>query len=154
MTAPVSIRHSGPILRKHPKLPRYVVIPARLVEPWKLTGTTVVTGTLNGTDLGRRTIKPWDSARSCWFIEVPEPLCREAQVDTGSVVALELRMAPEAMPEELAALLAADPIAQSVWGRLTPSQQRRLRERIAAAKTSAGRMRRARAEVLGDRTTS
>lgn len=136
-----SILMTAIIERKHPKLPRFVVVPSKAVARWKIEGTTVVEGSLNGAEMGRRTFKPWDDQR--WFIELPEPLCRRAQVDTGDSVTITLRIAPADLPEELAQLIANDPMAKARWEKLRPSQQRMLRENVAAAKQPATRQRRA-----------
>jgi hypothetical protein len=101
------ITHSCVIERKQPHLPRFVVIPSRLVAAWRLPGTAAVEGKLDVTELGRRTIKSWDKDR--WFIEIPEPLCRRAQVDTGSRVMLTLRLASTDLPDELSSLCPAIP---------------------------------------------
>lgn len=137
-----SLALSVTIERKDPKLPRFVVIPSWAVAKWGLKGTTVIEGTIKGIEMGRRTLKPWDEQR--WFVELPEPLCKKAGVDTGDTFTIILRLAPEEMPEELARLLAEDKAAKAAWEKLTSSQQRMLRENIAAAKQSATRMRRAR----------
>jgi hypothetical protein len=129
------------IERKAPNLPRFAVIPSRLVAPWKLVGTTALEGTLNGVSLGRRNVKPWDAER--WFIEIPETLCRQAGVDTGDTVRLVLSVAPEEMPGELTEVLETDPEAMTRWWRMTASQQRMLREDVLAAKTAATRRKRA-----------
>jgi Bacteriocin-protection, YdeI or OmpD-Associated len=129
------------IERKAPALPRFVVIPSRFVAPWKLVGTTALEGTMNGVPLGRRNIKPWDEER--WFIEIPEPLCRQAEVDTGDTVRLVLFVAPEEMPGELTEVLESDPEAMARWRRMTASQQRMLREDVLTAKVPATRRKRA-----------
>lgn len=138
----VKIHLTGTIERKHPTLPRYVVVPGELVSAWNLTGTAIVTGTLNGVPLGRRGFKAWDCN---WFFEIPQPLCRKAGVDTGSTVEIELELAPGEFPEELQWLIDRIPAARAAWDSLTPSQQRMLREYVAVAKQSPARIRRARA---------
>jgi len=130
------------VQRKQPNLPRFVVIPAQLVADWQLTGTTTVEGTLNGIDIGRRSLKPWDEQR--WFVELPEPLCKKARVEKGHSVTIVMSLALEEMPAELTQLMASDPKAKSAWEKLTASQQRMLREHIVAAKQPATRERRAR----------
>jgi Bacteriocin-protection, YdeI or OmpD-Associated len=139
MNTPVEL--TAVIERKALELPRFIVIPSRLVAPWKLRGTTALEGTLNGISLGRRTIKRWDEER--WFIEIPEPLCRQAGVDTGDTVRLVLSVAPEEMPGVLVEVLESDPAALARWQRLTPGQQRMLREDVFAAKAPETRRKRA-----------
>ncbi len=129
------------IERKAANLPRFVVVPSRLVAPWKLVGTTALEGALNGVHLGRRNIKPWDAER--WFIELPETLCRQAGVETGDTVRLFLSVAPEEMPGELTEILESDPEAQARWRRMTASQRRMLREDVLGAKAPATRRKRA-----------
>lgn len=129
------------VQRKQPDLPRFVVIPAQLVADWKITGTTIIEGTLNGIDMGRRWLKPWDENR--WFIELPEPLCKKARVEKGHSVTIVMSLALDEMPVELTQLMASDPGAKSAWEKLTASQQRMLRQHILAAKQPATRQRRA-----------
>src|ERR1700719_4904669 len=99
-----SIRIGAIIARKDLRLPRFVVVPSDAVKSWKLTETTTVTGSINGHDMGRRSIKKWDEER--WFIELPQPLCQAVGVDTGDRVELIIQVASEELPDELAALIA------------------------------------------------
>jgi antitoxin component of MazEF toxin-antitoxin module len=146
----VSVRVRAVVARHHPKLPRFVIIPSSAIASWNLTGTTTLEGTINNEDLGRRNIKQWDDAR--WFIEIPEPLCKRLGVDVGDEVTLDLRVASEELPGELASLITSDAKARRAWESLTKSQQRMLRENVAAAKTSATRERRARKELGVERS--
>jgi len=61
---------------------------------------------------------------------------------------LRARRASTALPAELSELLAKHKTARAAWERLTPAQQRMLREEVAAAKQSTTRARRA-ARMLG-----
>jgi hypothetical protein len=140
-----SIQLTAVIARKDPRLPRFVIIPSSAIEAWRLSQTTVVEGTLNGHELGRRSLKKWDERR--WFIELPQPLCERAKVDTGSRIQLVLQIAADELPAELEHLLATNPAAKQAWDRLSPGSQRMLRENVAAAKQPATRARRA-ASVL------
>ncbi|MGQ0642143.1 MAG: YdeI/OmpD-associated family protein [Gemmatimonadaceae bacterium] len=137
-----TLRVKTVVERHHPGLPRLVTIALATVAKWGLTETTTIEGTINGTPLGRRSIKRWDD-RKCWWIDLPEPLCRKAGVDVGDMVQLELRLADEALPDELATLLQKKPAAKKAWDALTTNQQRTLREEVAAAKQSTTRRRRA-----------
>jgi len=83
---------------------------------WKLAQTTVVDGTLNGHELGRRSLKKWDERR--WFIDLPQPLCGRAKVDTGSRIQLVLQIATDKLPAELEELLATNPAAKQACDRL------------------------------------
>jgi len=136
-----SIQLTAVIARKDSRLPRFVVVPSSAIESWRLSQTTVVEGTLDGHELGRRGLKKWDERR--WFIELPQPLCERAKVDTGSSVQLVLEIASDKLPTELEELLATNPVAKQAWDRLSQGSQRMLRENVAASKQSATRARRA-----------
>lgn len=140
-----SVSVSARVERKYPGLPRYVVVPSSVVRPWRLEGTTVVEGTLDGTALGRRTLKRWDEQR--WFLDLPERLCRRAGVETGDDVELEIRRASTELPAELASLLADSSRARERWRELSASRQRVVREHVLAAKRPETRRRRARAAL-------
>jgi uncharacterized protein YdeI (YjbR/CyaY-like superfamily) len=77
-------------------------------------------------------------------MDLSEALCRKAQINTGDRVDLNLRVASEELPEELAQLIANNSAARDAWKRLTPGQQRMLREEVLAASQPATRVRRAR----------
>ncbi len=140
------------IERKAPNLPRFVVIPAASVEKWGIRETTVVEGILRSMEMGHRTLKRWDDQR--WFIELPEPLCKKAGVDTGDSVTIILRLASNELPEELTRLLAEDDSAKAAWQKLTSAQQRMLREEITTAKQSATRLRRAQRALCSSSSTA
>lgn len=142
----ISIHVGAIIERKGPRLPRFIVVPSDAVKQWKLTETTTVTGSLNGHDVGRRSLKKWGEQR--WFIELPHALCRKAGVDTGDHVGLTIQVASDELPDELATLITSDPRAKRAWEGLTPSSRRMLREQVATAKQSTTRARRA-GEGLG-----
>ena len=130
------------VIRHNPQFSRLVTIPLEEIDPWKLTGTTTVEGTINDTDLGRRSLKRWDE-RQCWWIDLPEPLCKKAKIDTGDEVRIIIRPALEDLPDELTELLKTNLIAKRNWEMLTKSQQRMLREDLFNLKTPATRRRRA-----------
>ena len=135
------------IEHKHEGLPRFVCIPMNKVDPLGLSGTTTVDLSINGVKVGRRSLKRWDD-RSCWWMDLSNDVCRKANIDTGDVVKLSLAVAADELPKELADLIKKDSTAQRHWEKLTPGQQRMLREEILAAKQSATRARRA-ARALG-----
>ena len=135
------------VIRHNPQFSRLVTIPLDKIGPWKLTGTTTVEGTINDTDLGRRNLKRWDE-RGCWWIDLPEPLCKKANLETGDEVKLTIRLASEELPDELKALLTDNSVAKANWEQLTEAQQRMLREDVFAAKTSATRRRRAEKSLI------
>lgn len=130
------------VIRHNPQFSRLVTIPLDVIEPWKLEQTTTVEGTINGVDLGRRSLKRWDE-RNCWWIDLPEPLCKKAKLETSDEVTLTIRLASDDLPEELHELLRTNRVARGNWEKLTQPQQRMLREDVFAAKTSATRRRRA-----------
>lgn len=143
---PETVRLATTIDRHHSGLPRYVVVPRTVLGPWRLEGTTVVEGTIDGTPLGRRSLKRWDEDR--WFLDLPESLCREAGVETGDTVELEIRRASTALPEELESVLRSSRTARERWARWSASRRRMLREHVLAAKRPETRRRRAR-KALG-----
>lgn len=140
MTKPLNV--TSTVERKYEQLPRFICIPQAKVSPWKLESTTTVEGTINGVEIGRRGLKRWDE-RKCWFIELPEPLCKKAGIETGDRVELKLQIASEDLPQELSDLIAKDPKARARWQKLTPAQQRMLREDVMSAKQSSTRAKRA-----------
>ena len=130
------------VIRHNPQFSRLVTIPLEKIAPWKLDSTTTVEGMINETELGRRSLKRWDE-RECWWIDLPEPLCKKAKLETGDSVELTIRLASEDLPAELEQLIKENPNAKARWSKLTQPQQRMLREEIFAAKSSAARLRRA-----------
>jgi len=141
MPKPKQITITSTVTRHHPQFARLVTIPLETVAPWKLSDTTVIEGTINDTELGRRSLKRWDD-RKCWWIDLPEPLCKRAKLETGDEVTLKIRLASEDLPDELSQVL-KDRKARAKWDTLTQPQQRMLREDIYAAKSSEARTRRA-----------
>ena len=136
------IEVTSTVIRHNPQFSRLVTISLDTIAAWKLDQTTVVEGTINGIDFGRRSLKRWDD-RQCWWIDLPEPLCKKVGLETGDEVKLLFRIASEELPEELKQLLQQNSAANDRWEKLTKAQQRMLREDIFAAKTSAARTRRA-----------
>lgn len=133
---------SSKVIRHHPQFSRLVTISLETIAPWKLNATTTVEGTINGIDMGRRSLKRWDE-RNCWWIDLPDPLCKKAGIEVGDSVKLTFRLASDELPQELQQLLQENPAAKENWTKLTAAQQRMLREEIFAAKTSATRLKRA-----------
>ncbi|HWQ34933.1 MAG TPA: YdeI/OmpD-associated family protein [Blastocatellia bacterium] len=142
------VKVTGIIERKQENLPRYLVIPSSAIEHWALKETTVVEVELNGRRVERRTIKNWDSER--WFISITEKDCRLLGLETGDSADVTLKAASAELPEELISLLLTDSRASAAWNRMTPGQQRMLKEEIAAGKQSATRARRARKSLLNE----
>ena len=146
MPRPKQIAVTSKVTRHNPQFARLVTIPLNDIAPWKLTNTTVVEGIINNVELGRRSLKRWDE-RECWWIDLPEPLCKKAKLETGDTVKLVIWLASEELPDELKELLSKNSAAKSRWEQLTSAQQRMLREEIFSAKSSEARARRA-ARVL------
>jgi len=142
LTAYPTLRVKVVVERHYAKLPRFATIPLATIARWGVDATTTIEGTLNGTPLGRRSLKRWDD-RKCWWIDLPASLCRKAGVEVGDRVDLEIRVAETKLPDELAVILQTKPAAKRAWDGLTPSQQRMLREDVAAAKRSDTRRQRA-----------
>ena len=130
------------VTRHMPQFSRLATITVEKVAPWKLDGTTVVEGTINGVEVGRRSMKRWDE-RDCWWIDLPDALCKKLSIDDGDKIDLVLRLASEELPQELSRLLTTNKAAKSRWEQMSASQQRMLREEVYAAKSSEARTRRA-----------
>lgn len=150
MTDAPLLRVSTSVERKAGSLPRFVVVPAEVVAPWDLEGTTVVEASLDGVPIGRRTLKHWGRERDVWFVDLTGAQCERAGVDTGDAVVLELRRADEGPPPEIARRIEADPSARRRWESLTPSRRRILAEHVRSAKKAETRERRARKALEGD----
>ncbi len=143
---PSTLRMEAVVERHLPGMPRYVVVPASKVARWKLEGTTIVEGTLNGIPLGRRSLKPWDEER--WFVELRNDWCRKAGISTGDRVALALALASTELPDELERVLSESAAARECWDRMTAGQRRIVREDVLAAKRPETRERRARKALV------
>jgi hypothetical protein len=137
------VRLSTRLLRKDPRLPVYVVIPGKHVEPWALAGTTVIEGTANGISFGRRTIKAWGKATDDWFLEFTSPFCKTARLNVGDRVVLELQVADASVPKELKDVLLKSRDLMAAWEGLSERYRRETGEYIRAAKAQATRERRA-----------
>ena len=139
---PKQIKVTSTVIRHNPQFSRIVTIPLDVIAPWKIEHTTVIEGTINGVHLGRRSLKRWDD-RNCWWIDLPEPLCKKARLETGAAVELVIQRASEELPAELRNVLKENAAATRKWDKLTKAQQRMLREDLLSAKTSATRVKRA-----------
>ena len=142
-----SLNVTSTIEHKHEGLPRFVCIPIVKVDPWELQGTTTVEVSMNGVNIGRRSLKRWED-RDCWWMDLSNDVCRRAAVGTGDTVSLSLTIASAKLPDELGQLIKSNSKARARWEALTPGQQRMLREEVLAAKQSETRGRRA-ARALG-----
>ncbi|HSE22349.1 MAG TPA: hypothetical protein VLB68_11860 [Pyrinomonadaceae bacterium] len=92
MSKPKEIVVTTKVIRHHPELSRFVTIAFADIDPWKLDSTTVVVGTINEVEMGRRSLKRWDD-RKCWWIDLPGPLCKKAGIDEGDEVNLKIGLA-------------------------------------------------------------
>ena len=137
------VRLSTRLQRKHPSLPVYVVIPNRHVEPWGLTGTTVIEGTANGFPFGRRTIKSGGKGSDSWFVEFTAPFCKKACLKLGDRVVLELQLADASTPPELESILSKSKDLAAAWLALSERERRDAGEHIRGAKAQLTRERRA-----------
>jgi hypothetical protein len=153
MSARLKATLSAKLQRKDPGLPVFVVIPDKVVAPWKIGGTTIVEGTANGHCFGRRTIKPWGKGIDAWFVEFTATICKAAGLAVGETIALELWPADSSTPEELDTLISASKGLSRSWSKLTERQRREASEHIRAAKNSSTRERRAKAIADGLRGT-
>jgi hypothetical protein len=147
MSATASATLTSKLLRKDPSLPVFVVIPGRVVAPWKLEGTTVVEGSANGHSFGRRNIKAWGKGSDDWFLEFTAPFCKAAGLNVGDAIKLNLILADTSLPPELEGLLADAKAHARSWSKLSERQRREASEHVRAAKTEAGRQRRAAAVI-------
>jgi hypothetical protein len=134
------------IERKHAEMAAFVVVPAPKVAAWKLAATTTVEGTLDGVELGRRSLQRWDEKR--WFLELRKDHLDAIGKSPGDRAKLVLRRASVGLPAELQALIDSNPAARARWNAHTDAQRRMMREEILGAKTSATRERRARRALL------
>jgi hypothetical protein len=110
-----------------------------------LKGTTIIEATINGEDVGRRSIKQWDAGR--WFIELPKSLLKKAGLRVGDAFELQFEVADATLPAELADRIARDPRAAARWSALSPARQRLFAEHVRAAKQATTRSRRAEAVI-------
>jgi hypothetical protein len=115
---------------------------------WNLEGTTPVEVVIDGTNVGRRNLKHWGKGRDCWFIDLTDPICRQANVDTGSLIRLELKRTSQALPVEISELLTSSKEARRAWEARTPGRRRMLVDYVLSAKHGATRARRAAKALL------
>lgn len=143
MSTHPEVKLSTQLQRKDPRLPVYVVVPGRYVQPWNLSGTTVIEGTANGFPFGRRTIKAWGKGTDDWFVEFTSPFCKTASLSVGDPVSLNIQLADTSTPQELKSLFLVSNDLEVAWLALSERERRDAGEYIRAAKTQATRERRA-----------
>lgn len=131
------------IVERHaPNLPRFAVLPFDPKVLWGQTALFVADGALGEAEFTRRSVKPWgDGLR--WFIDLPDPLCKAAGVDTGGRVMLRLTPRDDAPPCEIAERLAGDPALGKAWLSFPPSHRREWSRWVDEAKKPETRARRA-----------
>src|SRR5262249_18868959 len=137
-----ALKVTSVIEHKHHGLPRFVCIPMSIIDGWKLQHTTTVEVTINGANVGRRSLKRW-ADRGCWWMDLSYEVCQKAGIDTGDEVQITLKLASAKLPKELSELIRNNTAARARWERLSPGQKRMLREEVLAAKQSSTRTRRA-----------
>lgn len=146
MNSPLTTTFSAVLLRKDPRLPVYVVVPYVRIAHWNLEATAIVEGTINGRSFGRRSVKRMDSSpTSDWFVEFTAPICKALGVAVGDELNVAMRLAPTEVPQELEALLVANPGSRSSWNSLPAQVRRTSAEHIRAGKEESTRSRRAHA---------
>ncbi|MDX1646919.1 MAG: YdeI/OmpD-associated family protein [Longimicrobiales bacterium] len=143
------IRIGSKVERKSPELPRFVTVPEERAAHLGLTRTAMVEISVDGRDIGRRSLKPWGGERDVWFFELTRDHADAGDWDTADVVALEIRRADESLPAEAYTLLHHRTDAAETWAALTPSRRRMIAEDVRSAKRAATRERRARKHLLG-----
>ncbi len=128
--------------RHQPDLPIYLMVPSDVVTALGGTATFVVDAAVNGTAIGRRSIKPWGDGR--WFMELTKPQCGRLKVEEGDAVDITVSETLQT-PAALEAALAKNKLADR-WAALSASDRRMIAEHIFAAKkdvTKAARIERA-----------
>jgi hypothetical protein len=131
------------IEQKHADLPAYVLVPSAKLATWKLSATTTVEGTLDGTPFGRRSLQRLDERH--WFLELKKTQLEAIGKSPGARANLVLQLASAKLPTELQDLIDSESTARASWEGRTDAQRRMLREHVLSAKRRplVGRARRA-----------
>lgn len=133
----------------------YVVLPESLARAFAAAGVERVEGRIAGTAFRRSLQRRPDGA--VW-LRFGVSWLRDAGLDLGAPVDVEIAEDTDPdrvdVPDELAALLDADPAADHAWAALTPGRQRTLVYGIERAKRAETRRRRAAAVVAALRDES
>ncbi|GJM09558.1 MAG: hypothetical protein DHS20C11_18340 [Lysobacteraceae bacterium] len=123
------------ILRCHtPGQPLYFLVPPEVPEKLKKRRTFMSIVTINGVEIGRRSVKPWNEK---WFVELTSKHLITANVVEGAQLRVKLSLA-QAVPDELISALEANGLA-AAWEQLTAAQRRALAEPICDAKRATTR---------------
>jgi len=125
---PVSF--AATIERHHPGLPVYLIVPATVPAGFGRDATFVVEAVIDGTPLGRRTVKPWGDGR--WFLEVTAAQQARLGVAEGDRVTVALVPAAE-VPEDLAAAITEAGL-EPAWHGLSAAGRRALAEPVFEAR--------------------
>lgn len=131
--------------RKDPRLPVYFVVPGAAAESLGVKSTSVVETAINGHALGRRTMKAWGKGLDDWFVELPAPLMKSADLHVGDSIEVELQRADTSLPQELKREFSQHIALEVSWSKLTERQRREACEHVRSAKTLPARERRAKA---------
>jgi hypothetical protein len=126
---------SAELARHHPDLPVYLLVPPETVARFGATGTFVVGASVNGLDIGRRSVKPWGEGR--WFLELTKAHCTALSVEEGDAVQVRRQTVPQT-PPDLEAAIRADGLTDA-WTAVSEAQRRAVSEEVFAAKRPATR---------------
>jgi len=132
---PAPQQFSVALERHQPHLPVYLMVPKTVADVFGKPGTFVVEAAINGSPIGRRSIKPWGDGR--WFMELTKVQCAQLNVGPGDAVDVELIAAPE-VPAELASRIAEEGLSER-WADLSAADRRAMAEHIFAAKKATTR---------------
>ena len=116
--------------RHHADLPVYALVPDSVARATGNNGTFVTEALVNGTPVGRRSIKPWGDGR--WFVELTKAHCKRLGVADGDRIALKLLGAP-VLPDDLEHRLRDEDLWDAWWDR-TAADRRALAEQVFDAK--------------------
>jgi hypothetical protein len=153
MTVSSSITLQTEIRTKDPRLPAYIIVPSSLVTQWNLAGPTIIEGSIDGYETGRRALKPVTANdTSHWFLELTLPFCRIANIKVGETVNVTIHLATIEMPPELEIYLARSPSLRARWGQLSEHVKLTSQEHILSGKTEA--IRESRAAAIVERLTA
>jgi len=134
-----TLRFRTTLRRTDPRLGLFFYVPAGVIAPWGLTGTTTIEGTINGHPLGRRAVKSCGRKNPDWYVELTKPITAAIAGEEGDEVEVELRLADMTMPDEMVARMKNDAEFTRAYEALIPNHKRNAIELYLSAKTPAGR---------------
>lgn len=135
MTGGMELEFSAELARHHPDLPIFLLVPPETVAGFGAAGTFVAGATVNGLDIGRRSVKPWGDGR--WFLELTKAHCAALDVAEGDSVRVRLQTVPPT-PPDLEAAIRTEGLTDA-WSALSEAQRRSVSEDVFAAKRPATR---------------